>query len=30
LLGVSSCGPMINPPDNGSTAFAVPLRLIRD
>jgi hypothetical protein len=30
LLGVSSCGLMINPPDNGSSAFAVPLRLIRD
>jgi len=32
LLGVSSCGPLINPPDNGSgsSAFAVPLRLIRD
>jgi hypothetical protein len=29
LLGVSSCGPMVAPPDSGGTVFSVPVRLIR-
>jgi len=29
LLGVSSCGPMIDPTETGGTALSVPLRLIR-
>jgi Flp pilus assembly protein TadG len=30
LLGISSCGPMIDPPETGGTALSVPLRLIRN
>ena len=30
LLGVSSCGPMVAPPEVGGTVFSVPLRLVRE